>query len=310
MRTAYITHSDFIKHDMGEGHPEEPNRLHAIQDQLKHKQLWDLLEHVNAPVVDKTALLRVHSQQHIDYIFNNSPQSGQPLFQTDPDTFMNEHSLSAALKAAGACTKAVDLIMSKQIDNAFCAVRPPGHHAERARSLGFCFFNNIAVAAAHALEKYKLDRVAIVDFDVHHGNGTEDIFEADDRVLFCSTYEHPLFPFSDHPSIPGRIINNPLKPGTTGTEFRAVVQQNWLPALHAFKPQFIFISAGFDAHVEDPLATLRFRDEDFAWVTQKIMDIARQFSSNRIVSTLEGGYALKALGRSATQHIRALMELS
>jgi len=310
MRTAYITHPDFFKHEMGEGHPEEPNRLHAIQDTLKYKQLWDLLEHIEAPDVDKSALLKAHSQQHIDFIFDHAPSAGQPLFQTDPDTFMNEHSLSAAIKAAGAGTAAVDLIMNKQIDNAFCAVRPPGHHAERASSMGFCFFNNVAVAAAHALEKHKLDRVAIVDFDVHHGNGTEDIFETDERVLFCSTYEHPLFPYSGSPSIPGRIINNPLKSGTTGAEFRTVVQQNWLPALHAFKPQFIFISAGFDAHWEDEMANLRFRDEDFAWVTQEIMTIAQQYSSNRIVSTLEGGYALEALGRSAEKHIRALMGLS
>ncbi|MDF1830625.1 histone deacetylase family protein, partial [Cycloclasticus pugetii] len=187
---------------------------------------------------------------------------------------------------------------------------PPGHHAERSKSMGFCFFNNIAVAAAHALEKHTLDRIAIVDFDVHQGNGTQEIFEADDRVLFCSSYEHPLFPFSNRPSIPNKLINTPLKSGSTGAEFRAQVQQHWLPALHAFKPQFIFISAGFDAHWEDDIATLCFQDQDFAWVTQEIIAIARRYSHNRIVSVLEGGYALKALGRSAEQHIRALMQLS
>ena len=310
MRTAYITHADLIKHDMGEGHPERANRLNAIQDQLKLKQLWDLLEHIEAPDVEQAALLQVHSQQHIDYIVNNAPRSGPTLFQTDSDTFMNEHSLSAALKAAGASTTAVDLIMNKQIDNAFCAVRPPGHHAERSSSMGFCFFNNIAVAAAHALDKYKLDRVAIVDFDAHQGNGTQNIFEADDRVLFCSSYEHPLFPFSNSPSIPNKLINTPLKSGSTGADFRAQVQQHWLPALHAFKPQFIFISAGFDAHWEDDIATLCFQDQDFAWITQEMMAIARRYSHNRIMSVLEGGYALKALGRSAEQHIRTLMELN
>ena len=214
------------------GHPEKPQRLYTIQDQLKSKLLWDLLEHIEAPNVNEEALLRVHSQQHINYILDNAPQVGQQLFHVDPDTFMNEFTLSAAKKAAGAGIKAVDLIMEKQIDNAFCAIRPPGHHAERYDPMGFCFFNNIAVAVAHALETYKLERVAIVDFDVHQGNGTEDIFKNDARVLVCSTYEHPLYPFSNHPSIPGHLINCPLHRDASGLEFREAVRRDWLPELN------------------------------------------------------------------------------
>ncbi|RKZ45360.1 MAG: histone deacetylase family protein, partial [Gammaproteobacteria bacterium] len=199
MKTAYITHPDCLKHEMSKGHPEGPQRLLAIQDQLTSQQLWDFLEHFEPPTVERQALLRVHSQQHIDNIFQNAPKTGQPLFHVDPDTFMNEHTLTAALRAAGAGTLAVDLIMEKQIDNAFCAVRPPGHHAESNKAMGFCFFNNIAVATSHALEKYNLDRVAIVDFDVHFGNGTENIFKNDPRIMICSSYEHPLYPFADRP---------------------------------------------------------------------------------------------------------------
>ena len=309
MNTAYITHPDCLKHEMIEGHPEEPQRLLAIQGQLQAKQLWDFLEHFDAPNVEKKSLLRAHSQKHLDIIFQNAPEPGQPLYHVDPDTFMNEHSLSAALKAAGAGTLAVDLVMNKQVHNAFCAVRPPGHHAEHDKSMGFCIFNNIAVAAAHALEEYQLDRVAIIDFDVHHGNGTEDIFENDPRVMVCSSYEHPLYPYSGRPTVPGHLINSPLKPGSAGPEFRIAVQNEWLPELDAFKPQFVFISAGFDAHWQDDMASLQFNESDYAWVTQQIVKVAQKHAHNRIVSMLEGGYTLDALGRSTEQHIRVLMGL-
>lgn len=309
MKTAYITHPDCLKHEMTKGHPEVPQRLLAIQDQLQSRQLWNFLEHFEPTDVKREALLRVHSRQHVDAIFQNSPQAGRPLFHIDPDTFMNEFTLSAALKAAGAGIMAVDLIMEKKIDNAFCAVRPPGHHAEHDKAMGFCFFNNIAVAAAYTLEKYNLERVAIIDFDVHHGNGTEEIFENDPRVLICSSYEHPLYPYTGRPSIPGHLINSPLKPGSTGPEFRMAVQKEWLPGLEAFKPQFIFISAGFDAHWEDDMAQLQFDETDYVWITQKIIQIAKKYSENHVISMLEGGYALNALGRSAEQHIRVLMGL-
>jgi acetoin utilization deacetylase AcuC-like enzyme len=309
MKTAYITHPDCLKHEMTKGHPEEPARLTAIQDQLQSQQLWDFLEHYEPQDVSRKALLRVHTQQHIDNLFKNAPQVGQPLFHADPDTFMNEHTLNAALKAAGAGTMAVDLIMDKKIDNAFCAVRPPGHHAEHNQPMGFCFFNNIAVAAAHALEKYKLERIAIIDFDVHHGNGTEDIFENDPRVMVCSSYEHPLYPYSGRPTVPGHLINCPLKPGSAGPEFRMAVQKEWLPELETFQPQFIFISAGFDAHWQDDMAQLQLNEPDYRWVTQKMAQIAQTHAEGRIVSMLEGGYILDALARSAEQHIRILMGL-
>lgn len=309
MKTAYITHPDCLKHEMTKGHPEEPARIIAIQEQLQSRQLWDFLEHFEAPTVDRQALLRVHTKRHIDHLFKNSPLSGQPLFRTDPDTFMNEHSLDAALKAAGAGVMAVDLVMEKKVDNAFCAVRPPGHHAERDQAMGFCFFNNIAVAAAHALEKYHLERVAIIDFDVHHGNGSEDIFENDERVMVCSSYEHPLYPHSGRPTVPGHLINCPLNSGSAGPEFRMAVQKEWLPALEAFQPQFIFISAGFDAHWQDDMAQLQLNESDYRWVTQKIAQIAHRYADDRIVSMLEGGYVVDALARSAEQHIRVLMGL-
>jgi len=309
MNTAYITHPDCLKHEMAQGHPEQPGRLLAIQDQLQAQQLWDFLEHVEAPLASQPSLLRAHSQQHIDTIFTNAPQAGQPLFHVDPDTFMNEHTLSAALRAAGAGILAVDLAMDKKIDNAFCAIRPPGHHAEHDNAMGFCFFNNIAVAAAHALEEHKLERIAIIDFDVHHGNGTEDIFENDPRVMVCSSFEHPLYPYSGRPTVPGHLINCPLKPGSAGPEFRMAVQKEWLPELEAFKPQFIFISAGFDAHMEDDMAHLQLNESDYKWVTQEIFQVAERHADNRIVSMLEGGYMLDALGRSVEQHIRVLIGL-
>ena len=309
MNTGYITHPDCLKHEMFEGHPEEPGRLLAIQNQLQSKQLWDFLEHFEPTEVKRDSLLSVHSKQHVDRIFENAPKAGEARFHVDPDTFMNEHSLAAALQAAGAGTMSVDLIMQNKVDNAFCAVRPPGHHAEKNDAMGFCLFNNIAVAAAYALEKYNLQRVAIIDFDVHFGNGTEDIFKDDKRVMICSSYEHPLYPYSGLPTVPGHMINCPLDAGAGGKEFREAVEQHWLPELEAFKPEFIFISAGFDAHWEDDMAQLQLHEEDYAWVTAKLMDVANKHADNRLVSMLEGGYVLPALARATEAHIRTLMAL-
>ncbi|MGB0238918.1 MAG: histone deacetylase family protein [Cycloclasticus sp.] len=309
MKTAYISHPDCLKHKMVEGHPEEARRLLVIKDQLQKQQLWDFLEHYEAPRAEQQSLLRVHSQRHINHLFNHSPSKGEALYHVDPDTFMNEHSLDAALRAAGAGLMAVDLVVNNEVDNAFCAVRPPGHHAEHGKAMGFCLFNNVAVAAAYALEHYKFERVAIIDFDVHHGNGTEDIFENDARVMICSSYEHPLYPFSGRPTIPKHIINSPLESGSTGAEFRKVIEKEWLPELNAFQPQIIFISAGFDAHWADDIAQLQLADADYAWVTKELVLVAKKYAEGRIVSMLEGGYALSVLGRSVEQHIRTLMEL-
>jgi len=309
MNTAYITHPDCLKHKMTEGHPEEPRRLLAIQDHLHQQHLWDFLEHYEAKDVDRFALSRVHSQQLIDNIFEHAPQPGQKIYHIDPDTFMNEFTLSAALKAAGAGIEAVDLVMQNKVKNAFCAVRPPGHHAERNASMGFCFFNNIAVATAYLLEQYQLERVAIIDFDVHHGNGTENIFDQDPRVLICSSYQHPFYPFSGAKTLPGHLINTPLKAGTSGADFRLAVEQQWLTELESFKPQFIFISAGFDADWQDDMSNLQFNETDYRWVTQAIVKIAKKYADNRIVSMLEGGYSLDALARDVEQHLRVLMGL-
>ncbi len=309
MKTAYITHKDCLGHNMFAGHPENPGRLVAIRDQLQKDHLWDLLQHFEAPEADRVALLRTHNASYINHVFYHAPTSEEALFEIDPDTHMNKHTLPAALRAAGAGILAVDLVLKKEVENAFCAVRPPGHHAESSKGMGFCFFNNIAIAAAYALEVGKCERVAIIDFDVHHGNGTEEIFIEDPRVLICSSYQHPFYPYSGCTTVPGHLINSPLPQGTTGPEFRMQVQSVWLPELEAFAPQLVFISAGFDAHWQEQIAQLQFAEADYAWVTKKLLQIARSSAQGRIVSMLEGGYSYAALGRSVAEHLRVLMGL-
>jgi acetoin utilization deacetylase AcuC-like enzyme len=237
-----------------------------------------------------------------------APQRG--VVHLDPDTAMGPHSHRAALRAAGAVVKATDMVMRGEIENAFCNVRPPGHHAERARAMGFCFFNNVAVGAAHALTAYGMDRVAIVDFDVHHGNGTEDIFENDANVLMVSTFQHPFYPYSGTEDPAANMVNVPLAAGAGSREFREAVREAWIPALDGFKPQLILFSAGFDAHAEDDMAMLRFTDGDYAWVTEQVKAVAERHAGGRIVSVLEGGYSLSALGRSVAQHLRVLAGLN
>jgi len=227
----------------------------------------------------------------------------------DPDTAMNAHSYRAALHAAGAAILGADLVLGEKVANAFCSVRPPGHHAEHARAMGFCFFNNVAVGAAHALEAHGLERVAIVDFDVHHGNGTEDIFRDDPRVMMVSTFQHPFYPYSGVTGRSERMVNIPLPAYTSGSAFREVVESQWLPALQVFRPQAIFISAGFDAHRDDDMAALALVEDDYVWVTRQIKDVAAQHAEGRIISCLEGGYNLGALARSVTMHIKALADL-
>ncbi len=307
MTTAIISHPDCALHDMGQTHPESPARLTAIQDQLIASGLDQFLASFDAPLAEHKHLERVHESTYIDRVFQSAPAPGHRAW-VDPDTTMNEYTLNAALRAAGAVVHAVDLVMHHKVTNAFCNVRPPGHHAERAMAMGFCFFNNVAVGAAHALQEYQLDRIAIVDFDVHHGNGTEDIFAENSKVLFCSTFQHPFYPYSGTETTSSNIINVPLPAGTKDDHFQKAVTKHWLPALNNFKPQFVFISAGFDAHVEDEMAELALTEHAYRWVTQQIRNVAEKHANDRIVSSLEGGYALSALGRSVAAHIGVLVE--
>jgi acetoin utilization deacetylase AcuC-like enzyme len=292
---------------MGSQHPECPERLDAIQDQLRRAGLDASVEHRQAPAATREQLERVHAAHYIDEVEEASPQSG--IHYLDPDTALNPDSLSAAQHAAGAVVLGTDLVMAGEFDNAFCAVRPPGHHATRGQAMGFCLFNSVAVGAAHVLEAHGLSRVAIIDFDVHHGNGTEDIFADDRRVLMTGTFQYPLYPYSGVDPRGPNMHNVPLAPGSGSAAFRAAFTDRCLPALEAHRPEFVFVSAGFDAHREDPLANLQLTDEDFTWVTEKIMAVAQKHADGRIVSSLEGGYALGALGRSATAHVRALAGL-
>lgn len=307
MRTAYITHSDCLKHVIGADHPESPERLHAIKDQLIASGMLDFLTHYDAPKASKEALALAHSMEYIERVFSLAPESG--LVHLDEDTAMNPYSLSSALHAAGAVIHGVDLVMSGEMENAFCNIRPPGHHAGRESASGFSIFNNVAVAAMHALEHHGLQRVAIADFDVHHGNGTEDIMRDDARVMLCSTFRHPYYPYHGADSGNEHIINVPLSAGSSGAEFRAAITDHWLPALERFQPQLILISAGFDAHWEDDMGGLALREADYFWVTEVLRDVAKRHADNRIVSALEGGYALHALGRSVMMHIKSLSGL-
>jgi len=301
MPVALISHPACRLHQMGAGHPEQPARIGVITDQLLGRRLLDFVEHHDAPRATVEQLARVHPREFIERISMKSPEEG--LAYLDPDTAMCPETLEAALRAAGANVLAVDLVLSGSVRRAFCNVRPPGHHAERARAMGFCFFNNVAVGAAHALEAHGLQRIAILDFDAHLGNGTEDIFRNDDRVLLCSSYQYPLYHDMDPPSVPGRIVNCPLPPESGSDEFRAVVTERWLPALEVFAPQMLFISAGFDAHAADPCADLRLTRSDYGWITEQACAIADRHCQGRIVSTLEGGYDLPALATSAATHI-------
>jgi acetoin utilization deacetylase AcuC-like enzyme len=303
--TAYITHPSFMLHDMGPYHPECPDRLHAIGDRLISAGLDVYLRHHSAPAATAEQIARVHGQDFIRTIEAASPASG--IHFLDPDTAMNPHSLTAARHAAGAVVLATDLVMRGECRTAFCAVRPPGHHAERNRAMGFCLFNNVAIGAAHALAAHGVERVAIVDFDVHHGNGTEDIFSDDPRALMVSTFQHPLYPYSGLDNPAPNMINIPLAAGTGSAGFRDAVRDHWLPALERYRPEMLFVSAGFDAHREDPLAGLKLVEADYAWVTRELVAVAARHAEGRIVSTLEGGYALSALGRSAAEHIRELV---
>ena len=307
MTTAYITHPDCLRHEMGAQHPERPQRLVAIDEHLRSASLLEKLRCLTAPLAEPDDLKRVHAPEYVDLIFEQAPTEG--YVQLDPDTLMNPYSLAAARRAAGAGVLAVEEVMAGRAENAFCAVRPCGHHATRRRPMGFCIFNNIAVAAAVALEKRGLERVAIVDFDVHHGNGTEDVFadpQWQERVLMVGLFQHPFYPGSGVKPLASNMINVPLAAGSDGAAARQVAQEKWFPALEKFEPQLILISAGFDAHRDDLLGGLGLVEDDYVWMTQELMALAARHSQGRIVSMLEGGYNLDALGDSTVAHVRTL----
>ncbi|MHA6325881.1 histone deacetylase family protein [Roseivivax sp. CAU 1753] len=301
-----ISHPDCQDHDAGPLHPETAERLDAINNQIIMSGLDFVVHRDEAPLVTRAALERVHDADYLDRVFAMAPKTGS--VEIDGDTVMSPGTLNAARRAAGAGVLAVDLVMSGKAAPVFCAIRPPGHHAERDKAMGFCLFNNIAVAAAHALEVHGLSRVAIIDFDVHHGNGTEHIFANDPRVLFCSSFQHPFYPFSGHASDTENLVDVPLKGGTTGPEFRAAVAEHWFPALDRFEPEFLFISAGFDAHFQDDMSTIDLTEADYGWLSTELLRIARRHCDGRIVSILEGGYELGPLGRSVVAHLKPFLD--
>ena len=305
--TAFITHRECWLHNMGAHHPESPERLAAINDRLIAAGLDMYLSFYDAPVATAEQLSRAHPREHVDEILASAPEHG--IRHLDPDTAVCPHTIKAALRSAGAGVMATDLVMSGTVENAFCAVRPPGHHAEAAKAMGFCFFNNVAVAARHALDVHGLKRVAVVDFDVHHGNGTEDIFKDDPRVLMVSIFQHPFYPYSGHDNPAPNMVNVPVKAGSRGDVFREIVTNIWVPALRNHAPEAIFISAGFDAHYEDDMGSLGLVEKDYIFATEELKKVAAEFSKRRIVSMLEGGYSLSSLARSVVAHVKSLADL-
>lgn len=307
MATGYLSHQDCLRHEMGEFHPECPERLQAIEDQLILSRIDSFLTRIDPPLATEEQLALVHTPEHIQFVKSNIPESGH--YEIDGDTSMNKFTWQASLRSAGGAIAAVDAVMAGEVSNAFCGLRPPGHHAEPSKAMGFCFFNNIAIATKYALEHYGLKRVAIIDFDVHHGNGTEAAFAGDSRVLMCSFFQHPFFPYSGTDNAVPNMVNLPVAAYTNGLAIRELVDIGWLPKLREFKPEFIFISAGFDAHREDDMGQLSLTENDYAWITRQVMDVAKEFSKGRIVSCLEGGYNLSALARSVVAHIKELAEI-
>ena len=301
---------------MGPGHPECPERLDAIEDRLLVSGVFDALERYDAPLAATADLELAHDRMHVAMMRGYSEllaeevQAGGPEFsQIDPDTSINVHTWNAALRSAGAGMAATDAVMAGEIENAFCAVRPPGHHATRNKAQGFCFFNNVSVAAKYALERYHLQRVAVVDFDVHHGDGTENILAGDMRALMVGIFQHPFYPFCGDQNPAANMLNVPIPAYTRGMDIREMIEMSWIPRLEEFQPEMIFISAGFDAHREDDMGQLGLTEQDFAWITQRVKDIAKRYSKGRIVSLLEGGYVMSPLARSVEAHIRVLADL-
>lgn len=307
MSTAFISHADSLQHEMGSHHPECPARVQAIEDQLILSRIDAYLTYIDPPLATEEQLALVHTPEHIERVKSNSPTSG--YYAIDGDTTMNPHTWQAALRSAGGAIAAVDAVMNKKAANAFSCLRPPGHHAEPHQAMGFCFFNNVAIAAKYALEHYGLERVAVIDFDVHHGNGTEAAFMNEPRVLMCSYFQHPFYPYSEPRTDLPNMVNVPLPAYTAGPAVREVVELGWMPRLREFKPQFIFISAGFDAHREDDMGQMGLVEADYAWITRQLMTVANETAEGRIVSCLEGGYNLSALARSVVAHLKELADL-
>lgn len=305
MLPAYITHADCARHEMGAHHPECPERLGAINDMLLVKGLLDYMHPYDAPLATPEQLAHAHSSLYVSELMAASPKEG--YHKVDPDTDMNPFTVKAALRAAGAAVLATDLVLSGQAPTAFCCVRPPGHHAERAKAMGFCFFNNVAVGIRHALTRHGLERVALIDFDVHHGNGSEDIFRGDERVLMCSIFEQGIYPFTGENATGDNMANVGLPARSGSDKFRAAVTSQWLPALAAFRPELIYVSAGFDGHREDDMGNLGLVEADYEWVTKQIMAVAAQHCQGRVISCLEGGYVLNPLARSVTAHVKVLI---
>jgi len=309
MTTLLLTHPACLEHDTGYGHPERADRLRAIESALEAERFHYLVRE-QAPLADLAVIERLHPKAYVEMVQASIPARDHKWL--DPDTVVSPGSWQAALRATGAAIQAVDEVMAGNADNAFCAVRPPGHHAEPSRAMGFCLFNTVAVAALHARAAHGANRVAVVDFDVHHGNGTQAAFWSDKDLFYGSTHQMPLFPGTgaiDETGV-GNIFNAPLKPGDDGDDFRAAFEQRILPALDAFAPDMLLVSAGFDAHVRDPLAQLRLVEADFAWVTGKLLEAAAKHCGGRLVSTLEGGYDLDALASSTAIHVETLMGAS
>lgn len=307
MNVAYITHPACHEHLIAAGHPECPERLQAIEANLRQAGLLDRMTAIPAQSATLAEIGRVHSSAYIHWLQDMRPASGEYTF-LDGDTSMNCHTWEAVLHAAGAGVTAVEQIFAGRIARAFCNIRPPGHHAERARAMGFCFVDNVAVAAAHAIHAHGFSRVAIVDFDVHHGNGTEDIFRDESRVLYCSTFQHPLYPYRGADTVSDHIVNVPLPAGTHSADYRAAFSRRILPALERFAPELVFFSAGFDAHRDDPLASLELEEADYYWLTRAVLEATQPSASGRAVSLLEGGYHLPGLAASASSHVKALLE--
>ena len=314
--TGYFTHSDCLKHDMGPGHPECPARLGAIEDRLLITGLDMALTRREAAPAALADIELAHDRMHVaalrgltDVLREDMAAGGPPYTNLDPDTAINAYTWDAALRSAGAVIEATDAVIEGELENAFCAIRPPGHHACRDKAMGFCFFNNVAIAAKHAVERHGLKRVAIVDFDVHHGNGTEDIVAGDDRILMVSFFQHPFFPEGGSQSNAANLLNVPVPAYTKGMDIRELIEMMWIPRLEAFQPELILISAGFDAHREDDMGQLGLVEQDYAWITLRLKDMANRYAKGRIVSCLEGGYNLSALARSVEAHLRVLADV-